>query len=94
MSRKTTGPNRRSAATTCRTSSDNTDAKSSASVCATLEFSDDPGLFVPLQLDQDVLLGREVKVERAPHHARCGGDGTDVGAGQAAPADLSQCGVE
>ncbi len=59
-----------------------------------VEFSDDPGLFVSFQFDQDVFLGREVEVERSPHHPRGGGDGTDVSTGQSVPANLSQRGFE
>ena len=40
------------------------------------EFTDDPGLLDALHLDEHVLLGREVEIERSPGHARIGNDRT------------------
>src|SRR5215217_3704352 len=58
------------------------------------KLSDDLRFLVALQLDKDVLFCREMEVERTPHDACGGGDGTDVSGGQSALRNLSQRGIE
>ena len=47
-----------------------------------------PGLLVALELGKDVLLGREMKVERAPRDPRLLSDDADVGPGHAGALEL------
>ena len=54
---------------------------------------DDFHFFGPLQLDQHVLLGREVEIERAARNPRGRRDRCDVRAGQSGPAELGHRGV-
>ena len=52
------------------------------------ELRSDPRLLTALQLQQNVLFGGEVEVERAVSDARGGHDGADLGCGHAGALEL------
>ena len=86
-------PSRRSNPTIRRTDSSSIEERSRSEADVATELLGDALLFAPLQLQQDVFLGGEVKEEGAVRDARGCHDGADVSRGEPGSLELGDGGA-